>query len=121
VSNTFSKSTIPSLSDGMWQNVQSYLSGSLAGWLDERGLAVIDFDSPTALALMFALASDGHAWLSMRVYHDCCEDEHVTTRAYQDGFQPTPWLCPACNSVASSEQLTYRLQCVLLHDVELVP
>ncbi len=53
------------------------------------------------------------------VYHECSEAP-VSFRDFEDGFQPTPWVCPECEvEVTHPDQLRYDLLCVVPAHLEL--
>lgn len=55
------------------------------------------------------------------VYHQCSEAP-VHYRDFEEGFQPTPWVCPECDKeVTKSEELRYDLLCVVPKQLDLEP
>ena len=75
-------------------------------------MEMADDDSMWMLALLLALHSKGVLKLEWLVYHRC-RPEPVTRRAFNLGFQPTPWVCPHCRlNVHDRDSLTYALDCL---------
>lgn len=53
------------------------------------------------------------------IYHRCSEAP-VDYRDFEDGFQPTPWVCPGCDEeISSPDELRYDLLCLVPQRLDL--
>lgn len=69
-----------------------------------------------AFRFIVRVGEQHRADLNWLVFHG---EHHATTRRFADGFQPTPWRCPACEEeVSDPSELRYELQAVLTEAVE---
>lgn len=73
----------------------------------------------THLALAAVLYLQRHNLVSLKYYvcHSCSKLP-VAYRDFKEGFQPTPWACPACDEKVGwpPNVLTYDLRCLVRAD-----
>lgn len=74
---------------------------------------------PIAIAIAIALGRQGLVKRRYCIYHVCSEAP-VDYRDFEDGFQPTPWVCPECEEeISRPDELRYDLLCLVPVDLEL--
>ena len=74
---------------------------------------------PPVMAMIIVLGRQALVKRRYCIYHRCSEAP-VAYRDFEDGFQPTPWVCPECDDeITSPTELRYDLLCLVPEQLDL--
>jgi hypothetical protein len=119
--SAFSRARVPNITPVQWDRARELFQseGERIEPAYLRNATGMHIDA--AYSLILGIFQEKIADLYWLVYHHHhnCGDGNVAVRNYMDGFQPVPWVCPACEEEVTDEsELQYELRAVLRSPVE---
>lgn len=103
-----------------WDRVGSLLMENRGGGLMPHAFSnFLGIPRAPVMAIIFVLGRKKLVQRRYCIYHQC-SDAPVDYRDFEDGFQPTPWVCPECEvEIFDPDDLTYDLICVVPPQLDL--